>query len=282
MQTDRTVQFLPPTPQQGEHAEIPIDTVIPKRWKHASWPGSIKATRIDYGADQSAFVSAKLLTPEKQARKAEVIDFKCPNRLGHRPLWNTSVEPIYRFPDRPVMHAISEFQSLKPVHNFRAERLPDLFHSTVFHPKANKFQFDHTALRNNASGTKTMITTNVTLNSRAEFGVNNDSEALGWNASTQFDKASRSVDRFKDSGLVATKRRNQELLENKYCTPTERVNQFNMKIKAERLQRETVLPDVDAFPPEPMTLTKMRQLKLMEEAAAAHQATSAETTSSPV
>eukprot|EP00906_Rhabdomonas_costata_P036265 RCo050918 len=264
-----TVQFE--QPQKSLVRELPPVNAIPKQWKHSGWPGSIRATRLDYESDQSAFASTALLTPEKRERKSEVQSFKSHRRLGRRPQWESSVAPPSRFPDRAMMHTISEFQSIRPVHNYRAATVPQLYHTTAFLPHGGKFTFARAAaVLHPDSDHRTVVSTNVSLSDRVEFTDPNATRGPSWNCSTLVSKDRTAEERLLERAKRGAKACSERLLQEKgYAPPRDRVAALNNRLREARaaaaLQRSA--PPIESEP-QTFTLSKMRAQKAREEAAA--------------
>lgn len=273
-----SVQFQSPQPSnRGAFVrELPPVNSIPKKCKHYGWPGSIRATRVEYEFDQSAFASSNLLTSEKKERKAEIQVFKWHSRLGRRPQWNSSVESPERFPDRAMMHTISEYQSQRPVFNYRAEALPQLYHTTAFIPKGNKFKFSKAAeVIHPASDKRTLVTKNVGLSTRVEFVDPAAPRGPAWDTSTQLSRRELAVldEKLRQQALNATKAQGSKLLESStYLTPKQKTTALNQTLKEARLAALAQCTIPKYTEPEPYTLSKMRLQRAKEEAEAAAEA----------
>mmetsp|Transcript_36727 Transcript_36727/g.91445 ORF Transcript_36727/g.91445 Transcript_36727/m.91445 type:complete len:279 (+) Transcript_36727:97-933(+) len=103
------------------------------------------------------------------AAKKEVVQAKRPDIIGvSKPTWNASTqsEGMRRFPDRPMMRQLSQFDSIKRAdYNFRAETL-DWRDKRLYEPKPNKFQVNRRTLGRGAP----MLDAPPAL-SRTEFAV---------------------------------------------------------------------------------------------------------------
>eukprot|EP01006_Ploeotia_vitrea_P014478 TRINITY_DN39196_c0_g1_i1.p1 TRINITY_DN39196_c0_g1~~TRINITY_DN39196_c0_g1_i1.p1 ORF type:complete len:322 (-),score=31.29 TRINITY_DN39196_c0_g1_i1:82-1017(-) len=225
----------------------PHSTAIVKKSRFAALPGSIHATRVQYGRTQQSFEPADIyMTESKINQRSDTLKFKQPARLGNKAEWNNSTA-CHAFPQRPMMRTLSEFQSTKPVMNYRAEELPKTFKDTVFLPKPSKFQVDRKRFLTEDEKKK-LVGSNPVLNSRSEFDISsklNGGAKPGWNTSTlvtedytrEFFKSKQYSDM---RSLTAVK--NSTILANSgYINPTQREKirmQRIRQMKMEQRERE--------------------------------------------
>lgn len=219
-------------------------------------PGSISATRVQYALGAQAFHNPQMVSADGAKVKAEVVKMKRPQKLGVQAEWNPSTQaPTAKFPDRPQMHSLSEYQSIKMEYNFRGEKLPDTLKNSVFVPRTNKFQFDQTKLLSTREKTL-QVATNPSLNSRAEFTVHPDLTSR-WNDSTQVTAADRKVAAQDPKEL--TKAKNARLLGNSYIGPKQRETIRTERVRAIKLAKREQENAAMTECPLPYTLTNLRR-----------------------
>jgi len=225
-------------------------------------PGSISATRVHYTLGQQSIQNPdQLLTERKKEAKAEVKLFKRPQKLGTGPEWNQSTQcPNNKFPNRALMHTISTHQSINPVHNYRAEALPDTFKSTLFLPKRSKFHFDQSKLLSQREKDK-VVTTNPVANSRVEFSANPAPQAAKWNDTTSITADSKKdfyVRKGHTDTLNCTKGTNAAMLQKGYIGPVQREKIRNDRIRGLKMSMRMTEMASQETNQLPFTLSNMR------------------------
>ena len=161
------------------------------RSKYAGLPGSLVAIRVDYGRNTSAFDQP---APDSDIAKLKrsVRHWKQGQRLGDKADWNGSTRDNerMRFPCRPPMHTLSEFQAVHLEYNYRAQTLPSINHSTLFVPKPSKMQIDKSIFLSPTEKEKLVPRCPATFEKLAMFPMDNRemptaAREKGWNTSTE-------------------------------------------------------------------------------------------------
>ena len=134
---------------------------------------------INFGLHARAFDDSAVPPQALEAKRA-VIAGKRPDALGvtGRRGWDSSVDAGCKFPDKPLMRQLAQYDSLKRADvNFRAETL-DFNSTAAYVPKASKFQYNerhilHGSDRLTAPPTlsRTEFPTNAALDSKPRFDL---------------------------------------------------------------------------------------------------------------
>lgn len=159
------------------------------RSKHAGLPGSMMAIRVNYGRQTNAFDAPGPET-ELGRTRSEVRRWAQGHRLGDKHEWNPSSrdDKLMRFPDRPLMHSLSEFQGTRIEYNYRAQTLPSVNKTAVYVPKPSKMEVDKTIFLSSAEKEKLVSRCAGTMTSLSRSEMQNDMPSAaregGWNIST--------------------------------------------------------------------------------------------------
>jgi hypothetical protein len=217
------------------------------RSKYAAQPGSLSAIRVDYNRNITAF-DAPGGDTHIGHRRSDVRRWRQGYRLGDKAEWNLSSltsEKEAMFPQRPLMHTLSEYQAVKIDYNFRASTLPDINKKTVFVPKGNKMQIDRRAfltpkeksmLVDRCPATVSLLSTHEMRNHTLP-GVERET---GWNCSTALDDSRVSVFKLKSYDDYREVNKTKDIVDpQRYISPVRRQEQFSQTIRETKLrQRE--------------------------------------------
>eukprot|EP00759_Apiculatamorpha_spiralis_P006936 PhF_6_TR14136/c0_g1_i2/m.22612 len=212
------------------------------RSHHAGQPGSISAIRVNYNLSANAF-DAHPPDSNISGVRQYITKWKNPRRLGEKPPWDarTRDEAVMVFPQRPLMHTLSEFQTAKIPVDFRALSVPDHYKSTNYVPKSSKFQFDRKLLMPE-SERGTLLQKNL----KPPLKQAQSEREKGWNITTELDPIRSSVFKTKQYESFREVNKVKELslpqLSSKYKTPQQKsVEQMKKLADVKDQQRQKFL-----------------------------------------